>query len=184
MTTLPKMSFNRSGKTFEPIQVFQVNDSILLAVYKGKLSRFDILLRYRQKLKTGEWSNIRTPRHVHWTVDILFKMQAYKRLTKEFIKFFIEQWEQTVPLRSESERDNLNLEEILNLNKKEIEKFKSLSKKGEYSIRFLILLAKLLMLQEKTNRSDAFMFKKLLNSLHEGKDLFAILSRASFVGRR
>ena len=178
-----KMSFNKKGQLHEPIKTFKVNDSTIIAVYKGSLSPLDILIKYKQKLKTGKWSSLRTPKHIHWTVDILMKMQTYKDLTKEFLEFFINIWNNTVPLRDEKQRQSLDLETMLTMNKAEIEKFQELSKKGEYSVRFLILLAKLLMLQEKTNRPDAYMFKRVLDGLKEGKDLFRILATAS-LGRR
>jgi len=177
---ISKMNFK--GRT--PIKVFQVNDSVIVAVYKGKLSKLDILIAYRQKLKSGKWSRVRTPKHIHWTVDILLKMQNYKQLTCKFVDSFIDIWNNTKPMKSEKERKSLNLCELLNLSKKEIKKFAQLSKKGEYSVKFLILFAKLLMLQEKTNRPDAYMFKKVLDGLKEGKDLFGLLSTATMRGRR
>lgn len=178
-----KMSFRKEGKIREPIRTFKVNESTIIAIYKGSLSPFDILIKYRQKLRTGKWSRIRTPKHIHWTVDILMKMQSYRQLTEEFIDFFIEIWNSTKPIKSENERQSLNLESLLNLSQRQIDKFEELSKRGEYSVRFLILLAKLLMLQEKTNLENAYMFKKLLDSLKRGKDLFDILSIASHTGR-
>jgi len=178
------MAFKETGIVVNPIHVLQVNDSTIIAVYKGSLSKYDILIKYRQKLSDGGWSRIRTPKHIHWTVDILIKMQGYKKLTKKFIDFFIHLWEQTRPIDSENKRASLDLENLLTLNHVEITRFQKLSKKGEYSIRFLILLAKLLMLQEKTNMADAYMFKNLLVSLSKGKDLFDVLSKASHTGRR
>jgi len=64
-----------------------------------------------------------------------------------------------------------------------IEHYKELSEKGEYSIKFLILLAKLLMMQEKTNLETAYMFKKLLKTLHDGGDIFSAVSTATHTGR-
>ena len=49
---------------------------------------------------------------------------------------------------------------------------------------FLILLAKLLMLQEKTNRPDAYMFKRVLDGLKRGEDLFKVLSTATLAAGR
>src|SRR3990167_9001714 len=135
----PKMNFKREGIIHEPLKVFQVNDSTILAVYKGSLSPLDILIKFRQKLTSRKWSNIRTPQHIHWTVDILMKMQTYEQLTREFIDFFINIWESTNPMQTEKERQSLDLERLLNLNKDEIERFKALSQKGEYSVKFLIL---------------------------------------------
>lgn len=176
---LPRMNYKRKGIEHYPIKTFEVNDNTIIAMYKGSLSELDILIKYRERLKNGKWSAIRTPKHIHWTVDILLKMQTYKDLTVEFLNFFIEIWNNTKPLKSEEERQSLDLERLLNFSEKEIETFKDLSMKGEYSVRFLILLAKLLMLQEKTNREDAYMFKKVLDGLKDGRDLFSILSTAT-----
>ena len=183
-TGLPKMTFRRKGVEYHPIKVFQVNDKTILAVYKGSLSPLDILIKYRQKLKNGKWSNIRTPKHIHWTVDILMKMQTFKELTQKFLDFFIDIWNSTKPIRSEQERQSLDLKNLLEISKEEIERFRELSKKGEYSVRFLILLAKLLMLQEKTNRPDAYMFKRVLDGLKRGEDLFKVLSTATLAAGR
>jgi hypothetical protein len=176
---LPKMSFRKIGEEHIPIKSFQVNDSTIIAIYKGALSPFDILVKYRQRLKNGKWSHIRTPKHIHWTVDVLMKMQSYKELTREFLDFFIDIWNETLPLESEQARQSLDLDMLLHISKEEIEKFKELSKKGEYSVKFLVLLAKLLMLQEKTNRKDAYMFKRVLDGLKSGEDLFHVLSTAT-----
>jgi hypothetical protein len=181
---LPKMNFRRDGVDHYPIKVFKVNDSTIIAIYKGSLSDLDILIKYRQRLNGDKWSAIRTPKHIHWTVDILMKMQTYKELTSEFLDFFIDIWNNTKPMKSEEERQSLDLEKLLNLSQKEIEKFKELSKKGQYSVKFLILLAKLLMLQEKTNREDAYMFKEVLTGLKKQEDLFSILSAATLGANR
>jgi hypothetical protein len=176
----PEMSFKREGLIHQPLKTFRVNGSTIIAVYRGTLSQLDILIKYRQKSKDRKkWSRIRTPKHIHWTVDILMKMQSYGDLTKEFLDFFINIWNKTIPLKNEAERQALDLEAMLGISKKEIEKFQKLSKRGEYSVRFLILLAKLLMLQEKTNRSDAYMFKHVLDGLRGEEDLFHILATAT-----
>lgn len=39
------------------------------------------------------------------------------------------------------------------------------------------------MVQERTNREDAYMFKHLLESLKEHKDLYTVISKATFNGR-
>jgi len=183
MKKLPLMTYNDKGVERKPTKVFQVNDSTLIAVYKGRLSKYDILIKYRQKLNDDKWSRIRTPKHIHWTVDVLMKMEGYPKLTREFVKFFIDVWEKTKPLKNESQRQELNLKSLLEISSLEIKKFKDLSKRGEYSVRFLILLAKLLMLQEKTNRADAYMFKRVLEQLKKGKDLFRILATATLAKR-
>ena len=167
----------------KPLSVYKINDSYIVAVYQGKLSKYDIILRYRQRNKKGKWSRIRTPKHVHWAVDMLIKLSHQKEVAKEFLDFLLNLWDRTKGFKSEKERQEfLKEENLIKDVEKEADKFKELSKHGEYSIKFLILLAKLLMKQEKTNREDAYMFKKLLEALKENRELYEIISIATHKG--
>ncbi|MEO2154451.1 MAG: hypothetical protein ABGW69_01450 [Nanoarchaeota archaeon] len=170
-------------KNFKLLKAFKVNGKYIIGIYQGTLSTYDILTKYRQK-EDGEWSRIRTPKHTHWAVDILMKMQGEKNKTKEFLDFLLQRWNEIEPIKSEEERQNrLNIEYLIDNYKEEIKNYTPLNNKGEYSIKFLILLAELLMMQEKTNREDAYMFKNLLESLKEGKSIFKIISIATHNGR-
>ncbi len=167
----------------KPLSVYKINDSYIVAVYKGKLSPYDIILRYRQKDKTGKWSDIRTPKHIHWAVDMLIKLSHEEKLAKDFLNYLLNLWNNIKGFKSEKERREFLKEENLIKNLKETSvNFKRLSKYGEYSIEFLILLATLLMKQEKTNKEDAYMFKKLLEALREHKEIYEIVSIATYKG--
>ncbi len=174
------MRFNKDQATHAPLFVTLINNSYLMAAYKGSLSEFDILIKYRQKLKNGKWSLIRTPKHIHWAVDVLIKMHNEKELTQQFLDFLLRCWDETQSFKSERERkERLNINNLLQSCQQEITKFEELGKSGEYSIKFLILLAKLLMIQEKTNLETAYMFKRLLQALRSGEDIFKIVSLAT-----
>jgi hypothetical protein len=176
------MTFNRG--TREPLIVIPINGKYLLGVYQGNLSEYDILLKYRQKDEDGRWSRIRTPKHIHWTVDMLIKLHENEAETKRFLYFLIGYWERTQPIRTDADRDSLlNVESLLNEVDSEASGYIALSSKGEYSVKFLMLLAKLLMVQEKTNRADAYMFGKVLEQLKDGKDIFSVVSAATHNGR-
>ncbi len=57
-------------------------------------------------------------------------------------------------------------------------------KDGEYPIDFVLILLLLLMIQEKTNRADAYMFKHILDELlKDNMDIFSIVSTSTFRGR-
>lgn len=171
---IPNMSFKRKGEIVYPLFVTTINDQFIVGVYQGSISPYDILIQYRQRTKKG-WSNIRTPKHIHWAVDILIKMHSDREKTLEFLNFLLKIWENTKPIKSEEERTRLlNLESLLEIDPEDFKKFEELGKKGEYSIKFLILLARLLMLQEKTNLDTAYMFKNLLEALREGEDIVSI----------
>lgn len=173
------MTFNKEKKKIIPLTAFKVNGSFILGVYRGKLSKYDILIKYRQK-NNGKWSRIRTPKHIHWAVDILIKMNIKERETKKFLDFLIDVWENVRPIKSAKQRKEcLKIENLIEENKKEMEDYEKLGRHGEYSIKFLVLLAKLLMMQEKTNLETAYMFKSLLDALKSGKDIFKIVSTAT-----
>lgn len=167
-------------KKFKPLMCFEINDSFLLGIYQGQFSKYDILIKYRQKNNNGKWSRLRTPKHIHWTVDILIKMSHYQKLTKEFIDFLVELWNKTIPNKNNKEKNiSISIDEFLKNNKKGIKKFNKLNTKGEYSIKFLLSLSKLLMQQEKNNLKTAYFFKDLLDNLKRGEDIFKIIQIAS-----
>ncbi|MBA7700781.1 hypothetical protein ES703_109505 [subsurface metagenome] len=178
------MSFRKKGKVFEPLEVFRPEPHIVVGVYQGSLSKFDILIKYRQIKKDGKWSRIRTPKHIHWAVDLLIKMHADRKKIQEFLDFLIDIWNKTSSFQSEEERKKfLNIRNLLDVHKDKIRKYQKISNFGEYRVEFLILLAKLLMAQEKTNMPDAYMFRKLLEALKKGEDIFSIVSIATHRGR-
>ena len=176
---IDKMKFRREGKEHSPLFVSLINSSYIIAAYQGMLSEYDILIRYRQT-ENGKWSRIRTPKHIHWAVDILIKMHSEEEKTKAFLGELIRIWDKTNPIKSEEERKSvLSVEYLLTKCQKNFKDYQILSEKGEYTLNFLILLAKLLMLQEKTNLESAYMFKKLLEALKDGSDIFKIVSIAT-----
>jgi len=181
--SLPNMTFRRKGIEYVPMKVFAVNDKYVIGIYQGKLSPYDLLIKYRQK-ENGKWSRIRTPKHIHWAVDMLIKMSMEPEKTKDFVDFLLKYWDNEVyPLKSEEQRKELLTDKLLQEVNQEAESYPELSEKGEYSVKFLLLIAKLLMFQEKTNLEEAYMFKNLLNALKEGKDIFKIVSIATHTGR-
>jgi len=177
------MTFHKDGKQILPLAVFEVNGNYILGVYQGALSDFDILIKYRQKAGKS-WSRIRTPKHIHWAVDILIKLHEDRQRTQAFLDFLLNVWTNTHSVKNKGQqKEKLTIESLLQDSKNMIQQYNILSSKGEYSVKFLILLAKLLMIQEKTNLETAYMFKKLLDALRRGDDIFSIVSIASHTGK-
>ena len=176
MASTPNMV--NEGKT--PLAEFPVNGTFYIAIYQGNLSPYDVLIKYRQ-LENGAWSRIRTPKHIHWAVDILIKQHLENNATERLIDSLINLWDNQIqPIRSEEERERiLDPQKLLDEVNEEASKYIDLAGKGEFSVKFLLLLAKLLMIQEKTNYEGAFMFRNLLEQLREHKDIFKIVSTAT-----
>ena len=141
----------------------------------------DVIIKYRQK-ENERWGRLRTPKHIHWAIDILIKQYQEDEVTSRLLDFFIDMWDNHIsPWTSEKERDSfLNEQNLMNEVNAEAENYPTLANKGEYSVKFLILLAKLLMAQEKTNRHDAYMFRNLLRQLKNHDNIYKIVSTATF----
>ena len=151
----------------------------IIYVFQGNLSQFDIVIKYK---KDGK--RIRTPKHIHWVVDILMKMQGNEELTKEYLLAIQNCWNTCVPL---SNNDFYTLKDLIETGEKDIKigQFFDLNVFGEYDVEFLYVLMELLAVQEKTNRADAYMFGKIIEELLEtDRDIFKIISTAGFGGRR
>ena len=151
----------------------------IIYVFQGNLSQFDIVIKYK---KDGK--RIRTPKHIHWVVDILMKMQGNEELTKKYLLAIQNCWNNCMPL---SNNDFETLKTLIENGEKDIEteQYFALNSFGEYDVEFLYVLMELLAVQEKTNRADAYMFGKIIEELLEAdRDIFKIISTAGFGGRR
>ena len=164
-----------------PLAEFPVNGTFYVAIYQGSLSQYDVLIKYRQ-FENGKWSRIRTPKHIHWAVDILIKQHLENNATERLIDFLIDLWDNQIqPIRNEDGRKQiLNPQTLLDDVNNEASRYSALAGKGEYSVKFLLLLAHLLMIQEKTNYEGAYMFRNLLEQLREHKDIYKIISTATY----
>lgn len=168
-----------NGKELPLLVQFPVNDHFMIGIYQGTISKFDMLIKYKQ-LINGKWTRSRTPKHIHWAVDVLIKQHENPEATNRLIQFLLEYWEKVQPITNEDEQNKLlNVENLKSQVNKEAANYDSLAESGEYSVKFLLLLAKLLMFQEKTNRNDAYMFKKLLEQLKDSPDIFSVVSTAT-----
>ena len=177
---MSKREFAQVVRGSELLVQFPVNDHFQIGIFQGKLSKFDILIKYKQ-LINGKWSDPQTPKHIHWAVDVLIKQHENPEATQKFLNFLLDYWNSVQPIRTNDERNKLLDVSILKSEvDKEAKNYEALAEKGEYSVKFLLLLAKLLMYQEKTNYPEAYMFKRLLEQLKDSPDIFSVVSTATF----
>lgn len=168
-------TFKKDGVDIENIITIKMNDYTIY-VFPGTLSENDILVKY-----SFMTNRLRTPKHIHWVTDLLMKMQANKTLTRRFIRCLKSIWNNVGPL---GDRSYDSIQNVVEGNDIDLEEFKTMNNYGEYSVEFLYVLMKLLAIQEKTNRSDAYMFGQVIDSLLEDKlDIFSIVSKAGYNGR-
>lgn len=151
----------------------------IIYVFQGRLSDFDIVIKYRK-----DGTRIRTPKHIHWVVDVLMKMQGNEALTKRYLLAIQNCWNSCRPLTN---NDYETLKSLIQAGESDIsiDQFMPLNQYGEYDVEFLYVLMELLAVQEKTNRADAYMFGNIIEELLEtDRDIFKIISTAGFGGRR
>lgn len=164
--------------TKQAIIEFVFTDYIIY-IFQGTLSQFDIVIKYRK-----DGTRIRTPKHIHWVVDILMKMQGNETLTKRYLQAIQNCWNSCMPLTN-NDYDTLKALIENGENDIDVEQYFDLNAFGEYDVEFLYVLMELLAVQEKTNRADAYMFGRIIEELLEAdRDLFKIISTAGFGGRR
>lgn len=154
-------------------------DGIVITVHQGKLSKLDFVVKYKLPVKGARE---RAPKHIHWAVDVLLKKQGNPQLTSQLLDYLLTAWANTQPLQTRAQREQF----FLRLKSGYPRKFKTLDQYGYFKVEFLITLARLLMRQEKTNRPDAYMFRKVLESLRNPneKDLFKLISTATLARNR
>lgn len=166
------------NRTKKAIIEFVFSDYIIF-VFQGTLSTYDIVIKYKK-----DGTRIRTPKHIHWVVDILMKMQGNEMLTKEYLNAIQNCWNRCVPL---TRNDFNSLKQLIEAGEATVNlaRYFPLNTFGEYDVEFLYVLMELLAVQEKTNRADAYMFGNIIEELLEvDRDLFKIISTAGFGGRR
>lgn len=166
------------NSTKQAIIEFIFTDYIIY-VFQGNLSQFDIVIKYKK-----DGTRIRTPKHIHWVVDILMKMQGNEILGKRYLLAIQNCWKSCAPLTN-NDYDTLKALIENGENDIDIDQFFSLNAFGEYDVEFLYVLMELLAVQEKTNRADAYMFGNIIEELLDtDRDIFKIISTAGFGGRR
>ena len=159
---------------------FKFSDGSIIGVFQGDRGSqpdLDIVIKYKDKYTK---SGVRTPKHIHWVIDLLIKKEHDKYLTLEFIDYLIEMYDKIEPFRKKEEQQKCELKYTTTYN---LKKFEKLNGYGQYSIDFIGHIIELFSIEEKTGFENAFMFKKVLTAIKEEKDIFSIVSTATHNGR-
>lgn len=175
MTITEGKNYSRKNKSIIDIEI----DEYLICVFEGRLSTFDILIKYRE-----DGSKFRTPKHMHWAIDLLLKRENKHKLTVKYVNYISKvAWENAKKL---NRRDYNEIKEIIEklYCEKDLTQFLALNKYGQYKISFLTILLILLSVQEKTNNSKAYVLGNLLTKLSDKNiDIYSIVNLCNFRGR-
>ena len=175
------MECNLKGKgKINSLKDFNLSDGRIIGVFQGARGEnpyLDIIVKYKDKYTKGKIC--RTPQHIHWAIDLLIKKEHNKELTKRFVSYLLNMWQKIEPFRDKEEQQKCELKYT---NPENLKEFEELNQYGEYSIEFIGHILELIMMQEKTGSAKAHMFKGVLEAIYKDKDIFSIVSKATYRG--
>jgi len=161
------------GTKAHSFKEFHMKDGTTIGVFQGSRGEnpdLDILIKFKK-----ENTNVRTPAHIHWIIDILIKKEHNRELTLEFAKYLRDMWDRVKPFKTKEEQQKCELTQTTH---EKLKNFEELNKYGEFDVEFIGHLIELMMIMEKTGLDRAFVFKQLMDTIIKEKDIFSIVAKA------
>ena len=173
------MKFKRKGVIHNSVKEINLSDGTIIGVFEGNRGHnpdHDILIKYQEKDK-----RLRTPKHIHWVIDLLVKKEHNRELTLEFMKYLRNMYERVEGFKSKEDRAKCFLKETT---PEKLKPFEELNIYGEYKVDFIGHLIELMIKMEKNTPPEkpARVFKELMESMINEKEIFVIVSKATQIG--
>jgi hypothetical protein len=164
------LKFKRS---LEDDLIYTTQDNFEILVYPGKKeqSEFDFIVKFRRKGTRRE----RTPKHIHFIVELYVKYYFDKDLTLGLKEHILEMLRNIKPA-------NTFPPSLQFFKPEHVDKFRKLDKFGELSVEFLLVAIELVAIQEKTNYPKGTLTEKLYKDLFV-KDRFYVIQKATWRNR-
>ncbi len=170
------MKFKREGKEHIALKEIMLSDDTIIGVFEGSRGanpEHDILIRYQEKGK-----RLRTPKHIHWVIDLLIKKEHDRKLTLEFMQYLRNMYDKINAFKSKEDRALCVLKETT---PEKLKSFEKLNQYGEYKVEFIGHLIELMIKMEKNTPPEkpARVFKELMDAMIAEKEIFVIVSKAT-----
>ena len=174
------MRFKRKGTEHTSIKEIKLSDGTIIGIFEGSRGykpEHDILIKYQEQGK-----KLRTPKHIHWVIDLLIKKEHNNELTLKFMKYLRDMYDRVEGFKSKEERTNLILKETT---PEKLKSFQELNKYGEYKVEFIGHLIELMIKMEKNTAPEkpARVFRELMDAMIKEREIFVIVSKATQVGK-
>jgi len=169
----------RNKPRIESIKEIKLNDGTIIGIFEGNRGAnpdHDILIKYHEKGK-----RIRTPKHIHWIIDLLIKKEHNKDLTLKFIKYLRNMYDRVEAFKDKEDRKKCEIKETTD---EKLKPFEELNNYGEYKIEFIGHLIELMIKMEKNTLPEkpAKVFRELIDAMIDEKEIFVIVSKATQIG--
>lgn len=168
------MQYKKDWIDHKPIKIITLKNWTEIGVFqwdRWEKPELDIVVRY----KDNKSSRLRTPKHIHWVIDLLIKKEHNRVLTLSFFAYLNDMYDKIERFKDREEQQRCDLEIG---NEKNLKKFEELDQYWEYSIYFIATLIELFIRMEK-NHPNPFIFRDLMAALIQEKDIFYIVSKAT-----
>ena len=164
------------GTKAESFKEIKLHDGTIIGVFEGNRGAnpdHDILIKYQE-----EGKRVRTPKHIHWVIDILIKKEHDKELTLKFLRYLRDMYDRVKGFESKEDRTKCELTETTH---EKLEEFEELNNYGEFSVEFIGHLIELMIKMEKNMPPEkpARVFKELIDSMLKEDEIFVIASKAT-----
>lgn len=158
------------------IKEIPLSDGTIIGVFEGDrgfIKDHDIIIKYKEKNK-----QIRTPKHIHWVIDLLIKKQHKPELTLKFMRYLREMYDKVDGFKSKEDRAKFVLKET---SKDKLKQFEELNRYGEYKVEFIGHLIELMIKMEKNTPPEkpAKVFRELMDAMIQEKEIFVIVYKAT-----
>ena len=173
----PKSATEKPPRKYA-IKEITLSDGTVIGIFEGSRGAnpdHDILIKYKDKFT--KTSVPRTPKHIHWVVDLLIKKEHDRDLTLNFMRHLRGVYDRVEAFKSKEERANFMLKEVTSDN---LKSFEELNKYGEYKVEFIMSLIELMIKMEK-NHPNPHVFRELIEAMINNKEIFVTVSRATQV---
>ena len=170
----------RDGKGGRAHSIKEIKlDGVTIGVFAGSRGHnpdHDILIKYQE-----EGKRVRTPKHIHWVIDVLIKKEHNKELTLKFLKYLRDMYDRVNGFCSKEDREKCELTETTS---EKLKEFEELNDYGEYSVEFVGHLIELMIKMEKNMPPEkpARVFRELMDAMVQEKEIFVVVSKATQIG--
>jgi hypothetical protein len=173
------LRYRSKGKLHESFQVFHLSDGTLIGLFQGERGDrpdLDFVVKF---LSPGPRKRLRTPKNLHWVVDILMIGQSDRRGGLALTEALLECYEGAKAFTNVKQRNKFQPEMSREIGRK----FSRLDDEGAVSVEFVALIVELFSICEKASPRNKEMFYDLLLTLRgyfKGqKDYYQVLNATS-----
>ncbi len=161
------------------IKEIKLQDGTIIGIFEGTRGAnpdHDILIKYQEQGK-----RVRTPKHIHWVIDLLIKKEHNRKLTLEFMRYLRDMYNRVDAFQSKEDRTKCDLKETTD---EKLKPFEELNSYGEYKVDFIGHLIELMIKMEKNTPPEkpARVFRELMEAMINEKEIFVIVSKATQIG--